>query len=166
MNCGDNQQPLVAQRQSPRSICREVCEQGTPTNQMTNYSFPLCNEEALLFASHRITTWSSSNFTVSCMHLHFIHFFNLQMTLFIYMYSQLETFQARSQLNFVTGSNSLMIQRMLTVRDLFSSLPNVLVLFKTLVSSCSISFLGVNGAQGGKSSNVWAGVCSSSWKKG
>lgn len=34
------------------------------------------------------------------------------MAFFIYMYSQLETFQARSQLNFVTGSNSLMIQRM------------------------------------------------------
>lgn len=73
MNCGDNQRPLVARGESPRSICREVCEQGTPTNQMTNYSFPLCNAETLLLASHRITTWYSANFTVSCMHLHFIH---------------------------------------------------------------------------------------------
>lgn len=52
----------------------EVCEQGTPTNQMTNYSFPLGNVETLLLVFHRITTWYLSNFLVSCMHLHFTDF--------------------------------------------------------------------------------------------
>jgi len=66
--------------------------------------------------------------------------------------------QTRSQLNFAIDSNLLM---MLTVRDLFSSLPNVTALFKILLSSCSISFLGLKGAHRGKNQqcvgrNVWS----------
>lgn len=74
INGCDNQQPLVTLGKSPRSICREVCEQRTPTNHMTNYSFPLGNVETLLLATHRNTAWYLSNFTVSCMHLHLIVF--------------------------------------------------------------------------------------------
>lgn len=132
---------------------------------MTNYSFPLCNVETLLLAFHRITTWYVSNFTF--LHaLAFHSFFYLQMAFFIYMYSQLQTLQATSQLNFVIDSNLLIIQRMLKVKDSFSSLPNVTALFKTLLSSCSITFLGVKGAQGGKISNVQAGMRGPNWKKG
>lgn len=64
--------------------------------------------------------------------------------------------QDRPQLNFRIDSNLLMIRRMLTVRDLISSPPNVPDLFKTCLNS--FSFLGVKEAQGGKISNVWAGV--------
>lgn len=122
---------------------------------MTNYSFPLCNVETSLLASRRINTCCLSSFTVSCMYLHFFVFSICKWPSY-FMYSQSQTLQARSQLNLVIDSNLLMIWRMLTVRDLFSGLPNVPALFKALLSSCSISFLGVKGAQGGKISNVWA----------
>lgn len=50
------------------------------------------------------------------------------------------------------------------VRNLFSSLPIVPTLFKTLLNGCFIRFLGVKGAQRGKISHVWAGTFGLNWK--
>lgn len=144
----------------------EVCEQETPTNQMTNYSFPLDNVETLLLVFHRITTWYLSNFPVSCMHLHLTDFSICKWTFSCGCILNYKHSKARSQLNFVTNSNLLRIQRMLTVRNLFSSLPIVPALYKTLLSSWSIRFLGMKGAQRWKISHVWAGMFGPNWKKG
>lgn len=156
----------LLQWENPPRAFAEVCEQGIPTNQMTNYSFPLSNVETLLLVSHRITTWYLSNFPVSCMHSNFTDFFICKWAFsYGWHFPQLQTLQARSQLNFVTNSNLLRIQRMLTVTNLLSSLPVVPAPFKTLLSSCFIRFLAVKGAQREKTSHVWAGIFGPNWKK-